>query len=505
MKFLIVFYLILFFNISFVFSQNIFWEKVIYPDTLSSIISYGISEGNEIYLSEGNGPIGNSFLGTSFFQIPQYRFLKLNKLNGNLLQKTRYFDCEMGLFLVDEDTFYAINRKNGLFNLSKIYLDTLLNNYSFSSVTNYPGFVFFTDSCIGLLASDTTRNLSYFQWNKDLNLINRVIINYDSINQVGLYYGYYDPPLVGLTKLHFSQKSKKYWFSGRLHQIILDSMFKPIQVTMANTYRTYSLFDVKMNSNYDISCFNTSSTVELENGSIITACCQTRTYLVGSERRYRMRITKWNEDYDIIDSLEVSYDSNYTSYPIISEKSISYKGNPKEIYVSYTYDSLYSMLEKTMVIVAKIDSNLNLHWQKAFTHPVYRFMSWGIEALEGGGAVIYGGLLENPTNPPSPIFSAGYIIRIDSSGSISSTSDPLMQIYKDYVMYPNPAKDYVWFQSQKPNQLISIRIYDIHGKLMYQKEKFQEEQINISEWSKGMYFYQIECENRVSNGKILKE
>jgi hypothetical protein len=228
---------------------------------------------------------------------------------------------------------------------------------------------------------------------------------------------------------------------------------------------------------------------------------------------YDLRLTKWDYDYRIVDSLEFYYgtnDSSRLSYIFLPFNALSWKGNPNEIYVTYFLDSMVSWqnnsnFQKSCVIVAKVDSSLNLHWKKAFIHPDYRFATWGIEALEDGGAIVYGGISENPTDPRTPIFTAGYIIRIDSSGSISSTSDPLMQIHKDYVMYPNPAKDYVWFQAQKPNQPISMRIYDIHGKLMYQKEKFQEEQINISEWSKGMYFYQIDCEGRVSNGKILKE
>jgi hypothetical protein len=72
-------------------------------------------------------------------------------------------------------------------------------------------------------------------------------------------------------------------------------------------------------------------------------------------------------------------------------------------------------------------------------------------------------------------------------------------------VYPNPAKNVIHFVNEN---MKNIRITDVTGKLIFTDANVRSinYQVNTSEYSKGIYFYQIEMnDGRSSTGKFIKE
>ena len=72
-------------------------------------------------------------------------------------------------------------------------------------------------------------------------------------------------------------------------------------------------------------------------------------------------------------------------------------------------------------------------------------------------------------------------------------------------VYPNPAKNMIHFVNEN---MKNIRITDVAGKLMFTDVNVRNSnyQVNISEYSKGIYFYQIELnDGSISTGKFVRE
>lgn len=82
--------------------------------------------------------------------------------------------------------------------------------------------------------------------------------------------------------------------------------------------------------------------------------------------------------------------------------------------------------------------------------------------------------------------------------SIESFSD------NSFIVYPNPAKDFLNIE-KKDNLLIDeFVVIDMCGKVVIDEYNLNDK-LNISKLSRGMYFLQINCQNRKFNYKFIKE
>ncbi|MFK8010281.1 MAG: T9SS type A sorting domain-containing protein [Saprospiraceae bacterium] len=87
-----------------------------------------------------------------------------------------------------------------------------------------------------------------------------------------------------------------------------------------------------------------------------------------------------------------------------------------------------------------------------------------------------------------------------NSTNINETS-PLSEIN----VFPNPAKDLLTFESVlESDKNTSIQIFNMQGKLMSQFNFLGNQQrVDVSNWSNGMYFYQISNEReKLKSGKV---
>lgn len=72
---------------------------------------------------------------------------------------------------------------------------------------------------------------------------------------------------------------------------------------------------------------------------------------------------------------------------------------------------------------------------------------------------------------------------------------------KDYVVYPNPASDFVSFNNAEKIQ--KVEVYDMSGKLVIVSDK--ADKIAISKLEKGTYIVKLKTNNETINSKFIKK
>jgi hypothetical protein len=58
-------------------------------------------------------------------------------------------------------------------------------------------------------------------------------------------------------------------------------------------------------------------------------------------------------------------------------------------------------------------------------------------------------------------------------------------------LYPNPANEIIFYSINQEVDLSAIRIIDVTGKLVYHSTQIQSNQVDISNFAKGLYFMQF--------------
>lgn len=90
------------------------------------------------------------------------------------------------------------------------------------------------------------------------------------------------------------------------------------------------------------------------------------------------------------------------------------------------------------------------------------------------------------------------IFGVNTNLSINET------IASQYLVYPNPASDH--FNIQSKTTIETLSLYDINGKLvLYKTINKTKAQINISDFTSGVYFAVLKSEGKFSTEKIIKK
>jgi hypothetical protein len=101
-------------------------------------------------------------------------------------------------------------------------------------------------------------------------------------------------------------------------------------------------------------------------------------------------------------------------------------------------------------------------------------------------------------------YTNGNLLSIDD---IDVTATPLMSVTdvnkKNLTLYPNPTSDY--FTINNANDVISVKIYDISGKVVKSKLEAVDNKFDISSLEKGAYTVSIESKTGTVSKKIIKK
>lgn len=102
--------------------------------------------------------------------------------------------------------------------------------------------------------------------------------------------------------------------------------------------------------------------------------------------------------------------------------------------------------------------------------------------------------------------SVAEIVKIEPE-AIITTSEELSLQKTSFRIFPNPAKDRLTIELELHTESIkSIRILDASGKLVKQSSFGAESyNLDVSEWTSGVYFVQVEVEGKLISKKIVKQ
>jgi len=97
----------------------------------------------------------------------------------------------------------------------------------------------------------------------------------------------------------------------------------------------------------------------------------------------------------------------------------------------------------------------------------------------------------------------------DSNGFIDYLDNPTLSVsstnnYSKIIAYPNPVNNQM-LDFLNLNTSYSFKLYSISGKELFKKEVQAGEKINLEHLASGTYIYQIETNDKILNGKIIKQ
>jgi hypothetical protein len=94
----------------------------------------------------------------------------------------------------------------------------------------------------------------------------------------------------------------------------------------------------------------------------------------------------------------------------------------------------------------------------------------------------------------------------DFNLAVSSPLDVNSFSKDDFIIYPNPASDFVTVSLPSKFEMGTVVLYTLLGqKILEQKVTPQSSIISLKTLEKGMYFYKMESVGLTKTGKILKQ
>jgi hypothetical protein len=134
---------------------------------------------------------------------------------------------------------------------------------------------------------------------------------------------------------------------------------------------------------------------------------------------------------------------------------------------------------------------------------------YSFKGLSAGTYYIYPEVVGKPTYRATVTIGDGEMSSMDVNFTVGDAVVASIQSVEKgsstSQVFPNPAKDVIYFVN---DNMSNIRISDVTGKLMWSDANLRNSNysVNISDFSKGIYFYQINMrDGRSSTGKLIKE
>lgn len=158
--------------------------------------------------------------------------------------------------------------------------------------------------------------------------------------------------------------------------------------------------------------------------------------------------------------------------------------------------------EPSWIMVNNFDDTLGLKWQKLIGGDAY-YNATNVIATKDGGCFIAATRSDNSHYNDYDM----YFLKLDSLGNVTHINGELKEQSFDYIVFPNPASDYLKvFKAVQVKQAEFI-LYNTAGKVVLQNTLFDNiTEMNVSNLPQGVYVYNI-FENGVlaDEGKVVVE
>ena len=148
------------------------------------------------------------------------------------------------------------------------------------------------------------------------------------------------------------------------------------------------------------------------------------------------------------------------------------------------------------ITLTKTDEDLNVIWQKSYTHPTRFLQATYLIATHDGGCLVAGGVYDSSSNHYDL-----FLLKINPDGTVGTEE---IVVTNHPFVFPNPGRDKLKVESSAENSV--IRIYNLQGKLVLTKPFDYSTEINAESLPSGLYVWEIWHDNqKVANGKWVKE
>ena len=194
----------------------------------------------------------------------------------------------------------------------------------------------------------------------------------------------------------------------------------------------------------------------------------------------------------------LDYPGVYTNLDFIDESDIYYGGTS-----NYSVQTIWSPT-KSWFILNKVNSNLELQWQKFYGGDAY-YVLWNLIATKDGGCMMAGARFDYLTQYNERDL---YIVKVNQDGLIVGTGEELPNISaQDAIVYPNPGNEYLNIQSGPQINSALFELFDMNGNLVLTTPLDERlETISTIMLSTGTYPYRITFDNKiVGSGKWVKK
>jgi hypothetical protein len=153
-------------------------------------------------------------------------------------------------------------------------------------------------------------------------------------------------------------------------------------------------------------------------------------------------------------------------------------------------------------LIGVVDASLNTGWVKYYGGDQY-YHAEGVLATTDGGCLIHGSSFNYQTQTDERDI---FIIKVDSSGVVTSSGPDPLPLLHDAIVYPNPGSDYFIVESGPQIKGANLVLYNLHGypvKTATIDDSFQI--INTADLPSGCYVWQISFNGvLVESGKWIR-
>ena len=206
---------------------------------------------------------------------------------------------------------------------------------------------------------------------------------------------------------------------------------------------------------------------------------------------------------NIKDYLVVGSRNDTTEYPILFNAIDVEKGSTnrerQHVYHGCFGCGTIPSFSPYNIILTKTDENLNIVWQKSYTHPTRFLQATSLLATNDGGCLIVGGAFDSPNNHYDM-----FALKIDSEGYLN-TQEVIIQDLRPYAYYPNPVQDELHLQYSPDITPKQIELYDLQGRLVHTQRNGLES-LNLEGLATGTYTMRVIMEGgKVFSDKVVKE
>lgn len=368
------------------------------------------------------------------------------------------------------------------------------------------------------------RNLLFCQYDEQWNEINRKLIYIPNDRNLGSYYPIQDSDssfvISGITTSvsdyfpnHFYIKINSVGDSSI--SIFKNSSFYPSSYTILESQNQLKYYDIiinyqssmnsgilQLNKNFDTLVFNyisiplyyTYGSLIKNDSSIIVAGVQL--FL-----NYILTLCLVNENGQVIDSLFFQKSNTMKEMPAFSQ-CLSKFENTIFLGATSNYDHLepyYSQFDSWFHLI-KLDTTLNVLWEKWYGGDAYYFLN-SVLATTDGGCLMVGTKYSHGS--PS-LIRYSHFIKVDANGNVQWTQD--IEIPElSYKVYPNPTQSGFNIENNELN-IQSIELYDISGRYLKSIQDCNNSTISIdlTPFSNGIYFAKIKSTKGVRTEKVEK-